>query len=97
MASPLGDMVAEVMVSGCALATVFHSPLEASLAALAVLSSAWDGPVGVYPEAERRDYIAAAKHADDDIHGHTRDLCGLRPRLRGGRRPGDRRLLRYRA
>ena len=50
---------------GGELVTVFHSPVDATDDALAVVKAQWDGPIGVYPEAERRDYVDT--HRDDSI------------------------------
>ena len=50
---------------GGELVTVFHSPVDATDEALAVVRAHWNGPVGVYPEAERSDYVAA--HRDDSV------------------------------
>ena len=50
---------------GGELVTVFHSPVDATDDALAVVRAHWNGPVGVYPEAERSDYVAA--HRDDSV------------------------------
>ena len=50
---------------GGELVTVFHSPVDATDDALAVVKAHWDGPIGVYPEAERPDYVTA--HRDDSI------------------------------
>ena len=45
--------------------TVFHSPVDATEDALTVVKAHWNGPIGVYPEAERPDYVTA--HRDDSI------------------------------
>ena len=50
---------------GGELVTVFHSPVDATDDALAVVKAQWDGPIGVYPEAERPDYVET--HRDDSI------------------------------
>ena len=50
---------------GGELVTVFHSPADATDDAVAVVKEHWGGPIGVYPEAERSDYVAA--HRDDSI------------------------------
>ena len=50
---------------GGELVTVFHSPVDATDDALAVVRAHWNGPIGVYPEAERSDYVAA--HRDDSV------------------------------
>ena len=50
---------------GGELVTVFHSPVDATDDALEVVKARWDGPIGVYPEAERPDYVET--HRDDSI------------------------------
>ena len=50
---------------GGEVVTVFHSPVDATDAALGVVKAHWNGPIGIYPEAERRDYVAA--HRDDSV------------------------------
>ena len=50
---------------GGEVVTVFHSPVDATDDALAVVKAHWDGPIGVYPEAERPDYVEM--HRDDSI------------------------------
>ena len=50
---------------GGELVTVFHSPVDATEDALAVVKAQWNGPIGVYPEAERPDYVET--HCDDSI------------------------------
>ena len=55
---PLADGFDEVVAIGGSVVNVFHSPLDATDAALDVVRAKWSGPIGVYPEAERSDYIA---------------------------------------
>src|SRR5207249_209317 len=43
---------------GGSLLNVFHSTVGATAAALPLVMERWSGPVGVYPEAARRDYTA---------------------------------------
>ena len=50
---------------GGEVVTVFHSPADATEDALMVVKAHWNGPIGVYPEAERPDYVTA--HRDDSI------------------------------
>ena len=50
---------------GGEVVTVFHSPVDATDEALAVVREHWNGPVGIYPEAERPDYVDA--HRDRSI------------------------------
>lgn len=56
---------AALAVLGGEVVTVFHSPVDATDNALAVVKAHWDGPIGVYPEAERTDYVET--HRDDSI------------------------------
>ena len=58
---PLADTLEEVMALGGALVTVFHSPIEATRAALSIVKGKWQGPLGIYPEAERHDYVDAQR------------------------------------
>ena len=53
----LGDQFDEVTALGGDVVTVFHSTVEATDAALSVVKGAWQGPIGVYPEADRPDYV----------------------------------------
>lgn len=54
---PLAAAFDEVTALGGSLVTLFHSPVAATDAALPVVQEKWRGPVGIYPEAERRDYV----------------------------------------
>ena len=36
---------------------MFQSTVEATDAALSVVKQRWQGPIGVYPEADRPDYV----------------------------------------
>ena len=46
----------EVLALGGTVACVFHSKIAPTDAALPVVRGKWDGPICVYPEAERDDY-----------------------------------------
>ena len=56
---------ASLAALGGELVTVFHSPVDATDDALSVVRAHWDGPIGIYPEAERQDYVQA--HRNDSI------------------------------
>lgn len=62
---PFDAEFAGLAALGGEVVTVFHSPVDATDSALAVVKAHWDGPIGVYPEAERRDYVEA--HRDDSV------------------------------
>ena len=59
------DEFAALAALGGEVVTVFHSPVEATDAALGVVRAHWNGPIAIYPEAERRDYVDA--HRDDSV------------------------------
>ena len=59
----LACKLGEVVALGGAVDSVFHSPRDATDAAVNIIRYSWDGPICVYPEAERKDYVAA--HRDD--------------------------------
>ena len=48
--------------------TIFHSAIAATDAALPLIRARWPGPLGIYPEAERHDYIATHKDAAEPDH-----------------------------
>ncbi len=50
---------ASLAALGGEVVTVFHSPVDATDDALAVVKAHWSGPIGIYPEAEREDYVDA--------------------------------------
>ncbi len=54
---PIAEGFDEVLTLGGSVVCVFHSPIRATDAALDVVRARWQGPICVYPEAEREDYI----------------------------------------
>ena len=56
---------ASLAALGGEVVTVFHSPVDATDAALDVVKAHWNGPIGIYPEAERTDYVDA--HRDETM------------------------------
>jgi S-methylmethionine-dependent homocysteine/selenocysteine methylase len=65
---PLAANLASVLAMGGSAVTLFHSPLAACDAALPLVRSQWKGPIGIYPEAERKDYVAVHKDANEPDH-----------------------------
>ncbi len=53
----LADGLSELVPMGGRVITVFHSNIKATEAALSILREKWSGPVGIYPEAGREDYV----------------------------------------
>ena len=56
---------ASLAALGGEVVTVFHSPVDATDAALDVVKTHWNGPICIYPEAERTDYVDA--HRDESV------------------------------
>ena len=56
---------ASLAALGGEVVTVFHSPVDATDAALDVVKAHWNGPIAIYPEAERTDYVHA--HRDESM------------------------------
>ena len=53
----LADVLQDVMSHGGSLLSVFHTPVDITTEALKIVFEKWQGPVGAYPDAERKDYI----------------------------------------
>jgi len=64
----LADTVRGVMDLGACGLAVFHTFPSVTEAALPVVKSLWDGPIGVYPEGERGDYIATYRDTAETPH-----------------------------
>jgi S-methylmethionine-dependent homocysteine/selenocysteine methylase len=47
----------EIAALGGSVVTIFHSSVASTDAALAIAKQRWSGPIGIYPEAERLDYV----------------------------------------
>lgn len=54
---PLADAFESVTALGGTVVTLFHSPIEATNAALSIVKQKWHGPLAIYPEADRQDYV----------------------------------------
>ena len=54
---PLDKGLAELVPFGGKVINVFHSNVRSTEAALPIVREKWSGPIGVYPEAGREDYI----------------------------------------
>ena len=57
----LADVLEDVMSHGGSVLSIFHSGADDTSAALEIALKAWPGPVGVYPDAERKDYMSPAR------------------------------------
>ena len=65
---PLAGGIEPVLALGGDAVTIFHSAIAATDAALPLIRARWPGPLGIYPEAERHDYIATHKDAAEPDH-----------------------------
>lgn len=63
--APLMDGFDDVIDIGGSVLALFHSPINATDAALPPIRQRWTGPIAVYPEAERSDYTLAQR--DDAV------------------------------
>jgi methionine synthase I (cobalamin-dependent) len=64
---PLAEHFDEVMAVGGSVVSVFHSTIEATDAALAVIKERWAGALCAYPEAERPDYVQRHKNLNIEV------------------------------
>jgi S-methylmethionine-dependent homocysteine/selenocysteine methylase len=55
------DVVGDVMSHGGSVLNIFHSSVDDTTAALKIALDQWSGPVGAYPDAERKDYMAPTR------------------------------------
>ena len=58
---PIMQEFEEIASLGGSVVTVFHSTVEATDRALPLVREKWSGPIGLYPEADRRDYVATRR------------------------------------
>lgn len=76
----LADTVKGVMELGACGLCVFHTFPSTTEAALPVVKERWDGPIGVYPEGERGDYIATYRDATESRHITPEDFVAFAQR-----------------
>jgi homocysteine S-methyltransferase len=55
------DVLEDVMSHGGSVLSVFHSGIDDTSAALEIALKQWPGPLGAYPDAERKDYMSQAR------------------------------------
>jgi S-methylmethionine-dependent homocysteine/selenocysteine methylase len=59
---PFVERFDEVASLGGSVISLFHSTIEATDAALPLVKGSWKGPIAVYPEADRPDYVQRHKN-----------------------------------
>jgi S-methylmethionine-dependent homocysteine/selenocysteine methylase len=55
------DVLDDVMSHGGSVLSIFHSGIDDTTAALEIALKRWPGPMGAYPDAERKDYMSQAR------------------------------------
>ncbi len=55
--TPLTQGLDEVLPLGGSVVSVFHSNVDDTASALPIVMEKWSGPLGIYPEAARTDYV----------------------------------------
>jgi S-methylmethionine-dependent homocysteine/selenocysteine methylase len=55
--APLTRALDEVLPLGGSVVSVFHSNVDDTAAALPIVLDKWSGPIAIYPEAARTDYV----------------------------------------
>ena len=55
------DVVGDVMSVGGSVLNLFHSSVADTTAAIPIALEKWSGPLGAYPDAERKDYVAPTR------------------------------------
>ena len=65
----LSEHFQEVVSLGGSVVSVFHSTIEATDAALPIVREHWQGPIAVYPEADRPDYVQ--RHKDPNFEARV--------------------------
>jgi S-methylmethionine-dependent homocysteine/selenocysteine methylase len=66
---PFADDLDEIIPLGGDLATVFHTSVDDTTRSIPALQEKWSGPIGVYPDADRHDYVKTRQ--DETAHNHT--------------------------
>jgi len=56
----------DLLALGPDVVTIFHSNVAATSAALPVMQKHWKGPIGLYPDADRSDYVATYRDSKTD-------------------------------
>ena len=96
---PFADGLDVILPLGGEVMSIFHTTVDATGECLPVLRERWPGPIAVYPDADRTDYVspqadAAVGNRDtpEDFAAHARRWVEL-TRPCGGVRTADRALL----
>ena len=90
-ADKFADVVVDVMSHGGSALNIFHSSVADTTAAIPIALEKWSGPLGAYPDAERRDYVAPThdhtvenKIAPEEFVKHARSWVEMGVQIIGG-------------
>ena len=85
------DVLDDVMSHGGALLNVFHTGIADTTAALEIARERWQGPLGAYPDAERKDYMTVTRDrsvenrfSPEEFAAHARKWVELGVQVIGG-------------
>ena len=60
------DQFTDLAALGGTVVNVFHSTIDATNATLPLVQSKWSGPIGIYPEADRHDYVDTYRNPSEE-------------------------------
>ena len=88
---PFADGVDAMLPLGGEVMSIFHTTIDATGECLAVLREKWPGPIAVYPDADRTDYVdpqadatVANRDTPQDFAVHACRWVGEGARIVGG-------------
>ncbi len=76
----LAETAGDVMALGARGLAIFHTFMSTTEAALPIVREIWDGPLGVYPEAEREDYVDTYRDTAEAQHVSPEDFVAFAQR-----------------
>jgi S-methylmethionine-dependent homocysteine/selenocysteine methylase len=90
-ADKFADVAADVMSHGGSVLNIFHSSVADTTAAIPIALEKWSGPLGAYPDAERKDYVAPTrdqtvenKISPEEFVKHARSWVEMGVQIIGG-------------
>lgn len=75
--TPLAEALDEVLPLGGSVVSVFHTNVDDTAAALPIVMEKWKGPLGVYPEAARTDYVDTYRNPEVQNNISVEDFVDL--------------------
>jgi S-methylmethionine-dependent homocysteine/selenocysteine methylase len=75
--TPLTQALDEVLPLGGSVVNIFHTNVDDTAAALPIVLEKWPGPVGIYPEAGRTDYVDPRRNPEVENNITPEEFIGL--------------------